>query len=275
MQTEKYKLNNPAFHEFVYSVLYNASVESKRVIPLRLAKFIRNEAEAKKFIRRASMDEAAALLAYMGIGNFHVFYDQKTTTVKDFKEILLKFRQHNKIGSLKDLVEKSIFVTSDKELISLLSLSAQTIHHKAYTMNMEYKRLGYHLHGWSKQLKDHEGDDTQEVQEKSRLLIKTLLSASLTLDKVDFLFGLRPLDMQILWYCYPLKHTYVPVIQINHFFAGHYTKREIAHSIRTLANAQFLQLSALTVQREYTPTNMGVRVVEQFMETVLQANHFQ
>lgn len=275
MRTERFKINNPVFNEFLYSMLYNASFDQKRIIPPRFQKLLRQKAKAREFVRTATLDEAAALLSYLGIEHFIVFADRDKATVKALKEILKKFHADKKITALKDIIEAKIFVSSDKEFNDLLGLMAQTIHHKSYTMNLEYTRVGHHIHNWPRQLYVPEDGPTLETQENSALVAKTLLSATVTMDRVEFMFKLKPLELQILLYLYPLKHTYVAIAQLVQYFGVYHTKTRISVAVKNLGSSTHIRRSAVAGGRQYTIAALGIRVITEYMEAVLHANDFR
>ena len=272
MRTEKFHIEDPVFQEFLYSLLYNTTIEARRIIPPRYLKFIKNEGKAKDFIRRVNPEEAKALLSYLGVRHFQVFVAENNVNFKDLKQILDKFKNKEAISALKDIVEHKLFITSDKEFITLLGLVSQTIHHKSYTMNLELSRTGYHLHGWAKRLEHHPSKD---MLENANILAKTLLSGALKLENSDFLFSLRPMEVQILLYLYPLKHTYVPLNQLYTAFSGYLTKLKITGCLKNLLASQHIQRSAITKEKEYTISGVGVRVVNDYMQAVLHANNFR
>lgn len=271
MRSEKFRLNIPAFNEFVYSLLYNASIEAKRIIPPRFLRFIKKERDAKKFVRTANLDEALTLLSYLGVEHFLVVVAKDNANFKDFKQILDQYKDKKRVAALKDIIDLKLFVTGDKQFISVLGLIAQTIHHKAYTMNLELTRSGYHVHHWGKHLEDQ---PALEIQENSNALTKILLTSSLTLERSDFLFRLRPLDIQILLYLYPLKHTHVPFGPIARHFDGYVHKMKISSALKTLVLSQHIQKSAIAIDNEYTITALGIRIIDEYMAAVLHANNF-
>lgn len=274
MRPKKYRLDNPYLTEFIYSVLYNATFDEKRILPPRLLKFVRQERVAKKFVKNATLDEAITLLSYLGIGHALILFDTKHGSIKALQGILDKYKDKKPIRSLKDVVDARFFVSTDKEFNTLLGLMAQTIHHRSYQMGLEYTRVGHHIHNWSRRLNPKPDDSQADMTEKSNLLATTLLSSALTLEKAEFLFSLKPLDMQLLWYLYPLKHTYVPITQLYHALVGQVQDRKVLCCIKNLVNTLHIQSSALD-RREYTITALGIRVVEQFFEAVSKANHLR
>lgn len=266
----KYRLDNPAFNEYVYSILYNASFETKQIIPPKYLKFIKYERHAKKFARTASHEEVRVLLSYLGVEHFDVFIARDKATLNDLNTILEKFKEKKKVSSLQDIINLKLFVTSDKELITLMGLVSQTIHHRAYTMNLELTRTGYHVRNWGKHL---DQAASTEIQENSNILAKTLLSSSITLEKTDFLFRLSRLEMQMLLYLYPHRNTYILLPQLSEYFMGLVTKPKLTVCIKNLVSSKHLQKSALE-QKAYTISALGIRVVNDYMEAVLHNNSF-
>lgn len=275
MRTQKYRLHIPALKEFLYSMMYNASAEGLRLIPASIVRFFKKPSIARNFAKNADLDEALTVLSYLGIDWFLVIADKNVSTIQDMRKVLDKFRDNNTAGAMKDLIEAKMFVTSDKQAITMLTLSAQTIHRQSYALNMEYSRAGYHLKKWKSRLNAPGQDPDQVILENSNALAQTFLSCLLTLGKIDFLFHLRPVDLFIILYLYPKKNTFVPSEQLYHFLEGSYPRSKIGSSIKSLLLHNYLERSALSKNPEYTLSATGIRVVSGFMEAVLHANSFR
>lgn len=265
------RIDNPAFNEFLYSLLFNAPIEAKRVIPPRFLKYVNSETEAKKFIKRATMEEARTLLSYLGVQHFVVLVGQDNVNFKELKTILEKFKNNKNIASLKDIIDLKLFVTSDRELITLLGLVSQSIHHRAYTMNLELTRTSYHVRGWKKRLDDQE---TANAYADAILLSRTLLNASFTMHKIGFLFKLNQLEMEVLLLLYPAKHMYTQIDIIFEAFIGRFSKTKMSACIKRLIVSQHIQKSSISVGREYALTSIGIRIVNEYMDAVMHANNF-
>lgn len=272
MRSPKFKINDPVLNDYLYSILYNLTFEAKKSIPPRFLKFLKSQREAEKFIKTSSLDEKLSLLSFIGLNYFLVLVDENVTGIKDLRKILEKYKNKQKISALKDIVDLRLFVTSNKEFQTLLGLVAQTIHHQSYQLNLEYTRSGYHVLNWDKKISSgQEGAAYKQLD----LLAKTLLSTSVLLGKVPYLFQLRLIQIKILLYLYPLKHTYVSLVQLWDYFGPQDPKVKISGAMRDLVNSQHVQCSAITKNREYTITANGIRIVNELMEAVLHANNFR
>lgn len=275
MKPRKFRLENPFLTEFIYSCLYNTSFDEKKVIPPRLLKYVRDLRMAKKFLKNYSLDEAVTLLSYLGIGHAFFLFDKKNGTLKSLQAILDKHKTNKPISALQDVVDGHFFVSTDKEFNMLLGLMGQTIAHKSYDMGLEYTRVGHHIHNWPRRLDLGADDPVPDMMLKSNLLATTLLSSSLTLEKALFLFGLRPLEVQILLYLYPLKHTYANISQLSTYFTGYVPHLKVIGAVKSLINSQHIQPSAIARDQEYTISALGIRVVNQYMEAAIHGSHFR
>ena len=275
MKHEKFIINLPVLRDYVYSILYNASSEEKKNLPPRYIRYMRSERLAKQFTKRSNLDEKLSLLSYFGINWFLVMVDEEVTGIKQLKQIMAQFKEDKKISSLKDIVNMKLFVTSSKEFSCLLGLMAQTIHHQAYKLNLEYTRTGYHVRRWSRRFEEGSGVSPDQTLEDSMLLAKTLLSTSLILETCDVVHRLTQSEIRILLYLYTMKHTYVDVAQIQDYFNGYETKVSLTRSLRSLVDTQHLQPSAIAKSKQYTITGIGIRAVTAFQESVIQANSFK
>lgn len=273
MRTEKFVVDLPVLKQYIYSILYNATIQIKRIIPPRFHKYMKSDRTARQFINKSTLDEKLSLLAHFGVKWFLVLVDEEVAGVTDLKEILRKYKDAQKMESLKDIVNSKLFVTSSKEFITLLGLMAQTIHHQSYKMNLEYTRTGYHIYKWSRRFID--STQTEETAENSILLAKTLLGTSFVMDRCDIYFQLRQVEVRVLLYLYTLKHTYVSMEQLWDYFNGWEGKVKITRAVRDLVLSQHIQRSGLLGERAFTITAIGIKIVHNLQDAVLQANNFR
>lgn len=273
MRTEKFVVDLPVLKQYLYSILYNATIGIKRIIPPRFHKYMKSDRTARQFINKSTLDEKLSLLAHFGVKWFLVLVDEEVAGISDLKEILRNYKESQKIESLKAIVNSKLFVTSSKEFITLLGLMAQTIHHHSYKMNLEYTRTGYHINKWSRRFIDN--TQTEETAENSILLAKTLLGASLVMDRSDVYFKLRQVEIRVLLYLYTLKHAYVSMEQLWEYFNGWEGKVKITRAARDLMASQHIQRSGISAKQAFTITAIGIKIIHNLQDAVLQANNFR
>lgn len=266
-------INNPIFNDFVYTVLFQASLEEKRGLPGRFRRIALNGRMAKKFATTASREEKEFVLSHFGMEFFYVIA-RKGMPLQKFKDILDKFEKNKKVAALKEISEEMVFVSSDKEFIRLLGLMSQSIHHHTYFMNMEFQRQGYHIQKWAKNNLNREDLVTREVDASAKTVVKTCLNACLTMDYTHGRTGMSEPQMKILLYLYTVSHTYVPDEKIHNVFAGNMTVNVYRTAMRTLTENFLVTKQGYGKEISFTISGAGIKQVNDFAQRVLNSNTF-
>lgn len=274
MKKDTVKLVDPVFSDYVYSILYNLSFEDKIKLPRRYDKLLRSETAAKNFCNKSSYDEKLQLLTYLGYKHCTLVVNNDGPDINGFREIFEKFKNRH-IYSLRQITDNGVYVTSNKQLVELLCLMAQTIHHKVFKQQLEYTRTGYHIQGWSKRLNN--GADLAKIdleQRQSAFIVKTFSSLDLTFKRCHSIFKMREEEMRVLLYLFPYSNTYTDISIIKSYFTGVIADRGIASSIKHLVHSGHIQIHPSSNKYEYTITDKGVMLTHKFMEAVYNSNTF-
>lgn len=264
-------LNNPALNEFVYTILYQSSMEERRGLRGKYLKMAMSARSAKIFATTSTREEKEYILSHFGFEFAYIVFKQGTALLK-FKQLLDKFDKKRKAAALSDIAQDGIFVSSDKEFIRLLGHVSQSIHHPAYFLNLELNRQGYHIQKWSKKFANQDDMASRELDSSARLLVRTCLSANLAMDYCEGSTGIRPLELKILMYLYTLSQTYVTEDKIFGVFAGATTTNKFKRATRALSLDHLILKNAK--EKEYTITAAGIRQVNEYVNRILNLNTF-
>lgn len=266
-------INNPILNDFIYTLLFQATLEEKRGLPGRYRKIAMSGRASKKFATTSTREEKEFILSHFGMEYFYVIARQGMPLQK-FKDILDRFEKKKKVAALKDMAEEMVFVSSDKEFIRLLGLMSQSIHHHTYFMNMEFQRQGYHIQKWAKNNLNKEDLATRELDQSAKILAKTLLNGCLAMDYIPGRTGFTGTQMKILLYLYSVSHTYVLTEKIYNVFAGSMSPNAYRMAIKQLIDNFFVTKVTREGEASFTISGAGIKQVNDFIQRVLNSNAF-
>lgn len=263
---KKSSLNISLLNEFVYTVLFNASSEDKKGLHGKYLNACENEKAAKKFIETATREEKEFLLSQFGYQFYYLIspYKPSNTSLKEFIE-----KERYKITDLK---KEGLYVHSDKELMHLMGLTCKSIHTPSYAMNLELMRQSYHVKKWSRivPVKDPSG----EVSEADNVLMRTLLSATITMNYQQGITGISDTQCQVLLYLYVNRNKQVTFESVNDLFSGYkgrYAPSGFKSAINSLILNQYVQKSS--VDKNITITSLGIKKCQEYRDAVLLNNN--
>jgi hypothetical protein len=262
-------VNDPILNDFVYSLLFEASYEEKRGLKGKYMRASMSGEAAKRFATNSTREEKEYIMAHFGVEFFYVVA-KRGVQLTQLKRILTKFESDKKVASLKDIAETGLFVTSDKEFLRLLGLTAQSIHHPSFFLNMEMLRQGYNIQKWKKLNLNKTDLQTREADEMGKLLARTFLNGSIALEYAPGSTRVTPNEMRILLYLYTLAHTYVNDSDLSHYFVGYMTKNVYRYAMKALWKDGLIQQHGMASKREFTITGAGVKHVNNFFESAIK-----
>lgn len=262
---KKSTLNLSLLNDFIYTVLFNASSEDKKGLHGKYLNACENEKSAKNFIETATREEKEFLLAQFGYQFYYFILSHRpsNTTLKEFIE---------KDGyKITDLKKEGLYVHSDKELIHLMGITCKSVHTPSYAMNLELMRQAYHVKKWSRSVPVK--DQSSEVSEADSVLMRTLLSATITMNYQAGITGISDVQLTILIYLYVNRNKERSFSDIENMFSGYkgrYTPSGFKSAINSLIINQYIQKSA--VDKNLTITSLGIKKCLEYRDAVLLNN---
>lgn len=263
---KKTPLNISLINDFIYTVLFNASVEDKKGLSGKYLSACENIKDAKKFIETATREEKEYLLSQFGYQFFYLIapYRLSNSQLRDF------FSSEG--YKITDLKKEGFYVHSDRELIHRFGLMAKHIHSGAYALNLELMRQSYHIKNWTN--KTPIKDEAKEVAEADAVLMRTLLSATITMNYQQGITGISDTQCQILLFLYVNRNKQISFDNVNDLFSGYkgrYTPAGFKSAINSLILNQFVQKSA--VDKNITITSLGIKKCQEYRDSVLVNNN--
>lgn len=263
---KKSSLNISLLNDFIYTVLFNASPEDKKGLQGKYLNACENEKAAKKFIETATREEKEFLLSQFGYQFYYLISPCKpsSTSLKEIVEM--------NGYKITDIKRGGFYIHSDKEIMHLVGLTCKSIHTPSYAMNLELMRQSYHVKKWSRG--NPVKDQSSEVAEADSVLMRTLLSSTITMNYQAGITGISDIQVQILLYIYLNRNKQRSHSDVDDLFAGYkgrYTPSGLKSAINSLVLNQFLQKSA--VDKTLTITSLGIKKCQEYRDAVLVNNN--
>lgn len=270
---KKTATGSPYLAEYVYDLLWNITPEVKKKLSRKYWHLTTSSTRARNFADFSTLEEKMLLFSELDIEYAIIFSQEKIKNTNSLKKVLAMYESDRQAGAAQEISGLKVFVTSDKELSFLLSLMAQTIHHKSYFLNQQLNKTAYHIQNWSKSRITTEGQELREAVEGASIIDRTILNCAINLDLTQGIFGVTPLDMKVLLYLNQYRHTYIEKEIVVEYFAG-YNKKKISTSLKRLKLKDFLRTHTDLTNLRYTLTNIGIKTVGDFRNLILKQNQF-
>ncbi len=262
---KKGSLNLSLLNDFIYTVLFNASSEDKKGLHGKYLNASENEKAAKKFIETATREEKEFLLSQFGYQFYYLISPYKPSNTELKEGMLMNGYK------ITDLKKEGLYIHSDKELMHLMGLTCKSVHTPSYAMNLELMRQSYHVKKWSRSVPVK--DQSSEVAEADSVLMRTLLSATITMNYQAGITNLSDAQMMILIYLYINRNKERSMSDLDNLFSGYkgrYTPAGFKSAINSLILNQFIQKSA--VNKNLTITSLGIKKCQEYRDAVLTNN---
>lgn len=254
------------FNDFLYTILYNASAEKKRLLKGKYLKAAMSETSAKTFIQNASLEDKLYMMCELGQKFFMVLVNEKTTPT-EFKGILDLFEKDQKSTAYTDILRNGLFVSSDSSFNRFLGFVSRSIHHHSFFLSMEQVRAGFHVRKWAKRAYTQRDLAFREADESTTELVKLLLHGSIASDYVKSAIGINPTELKLLLYFYTHPHTFVSEKHLYDYFKGCIRESDTRLGVRALWKSGFLEMDKLPEKR-YTITGTGTQKVAEYLRFV-------
>jgi len=257
---------SPTLREFLYDVLYQLQGDKEFVLKDTYRELGRTNSRAKKFANRASLEQILHILAMCGIQWTMVIFDtkDKPETLRQLFEGYRDTGENSANAHLNKLIKKRIYVTTDKQFIKYLGLSAQLIESDEFKRNMELLKVGYHIRQWTKKLNSQtSADDVREI-ENSNYFAKVFLSCVMMEDRLKF----AEQDWRILLYLYINDTKYVHRKIIDQEFSSRYIPKKIGNALSRLCKQEFVQKD-FKYSQQFKITGLGMAEINRIFAHTL------
>lgn len=260
-------IRNPALDELIYTILYSSPYHLMRNLEPRLAALSVSEKKAKKFSSTATKEQIEEILSAVGLQTFYVI-SPNGLPKGQLRELLKQFEKDQKGKALDEIIQSGMFVSSDKQLVRLLGLMSQTIHHPNYFRNVELVNAGNNFKKWSKRNLSQSTLEIKEDDESARVILKSIAAIIAEFSNPKPLFEFLKTDLAILSYMYSL-HFGASDTDMIRFFKGAISGKQISVSLRTLIENNLVTKDIMSKKKLYNLTSLGVRKCNQVLHHFL------
>lgn len=256
-----------ALNEFVYTVLFKSNYEQKRKLKGGFLKAAMTEKAARAFAENSSKEDKEILLATLGYEFCYII--NPAGSFKLVQDLLSIIPTAKKSQISAAITELGLFITTDKQLLRMLGLMAQTTHTPSYYMDLEMLRQGYHIKNWKKRYGGEKENTYRDLDEKSRSICLFLSNATSSIESAKSLFGATASQVKILLYLYA-STTDVPDQDLKDNFSGRLTGKEFGDSIRGLMHEGRIERLSNIV----SITGSGIKIINDYLHSVIHPNNF-
>jgi hypothetical protein len=262
-------IKDPFLNEYVFDCIVNSTIQQRKNLTGYLLKFTKNKTTARLFADDASFEMKLIMLARLGKSFKIIFESDEGFQVKRLKDIYHDYKLASRVATANEMLGRSTFVVSDKDVHVFLGILAQNCHSETYMMNRDYLRAGYVATQWE----GAELPNSSEIHssiEATKFVVRMILNASMSLDYVDGLTGVDDKMMRIMLYLYPYRNSYKSYKEILEYFKGTLRPKEIRLSLNGLKKILYIQ--QMTREKSYTLTGIGVQNTLMFAQRILSSS---
>lgn len=272
--TREEPIGESGINELVYSLILAMPEDKRRELPEYLRRKINTEKRAGNFAFRSSTDQKRDLLSHLGVEFFWVFVDVNKTTTQEYLTLLKEFKKDNPITGLKTMVEKGVYVTSDKNHVWLLGRMAQSVQTGIYSKNLELVTIGKHIRKWPKKLPSEDQDEVDDMVASVATINKLISGAINEYRYAESALNITQEELRILLYLDAYKSQYVARSRLSNIFLGSISAKKLGVCEKDLLEKRMIQKPIDWRKKEYTITKIGIRTVHQFRDRVLKSFNF-
>lgn len=263
---------NPFLNDFVYDVLYHASVDQKKKLPKRYAKKVRTHFAARKFVDKSYFEEKMEILQALGYNWFFLFFENTRQHGRSLKEIFEKYRIDDR-SLAQQVLESKVYVFSDKKFAHHLGVMSDSANSPQYTQSLLLNKAAYHVEKWKKEMKAPITDTARTHLVISKYLVEMALNMLLQIEYTED-FGMPRNDFKILSYLYIKQHTFVEYGKIVQRFPNNLSLAKITGALRRLFQSGMIITTPVAFEKKYQITALGINTIANFYKNVLKANEF-
>lgn len=258
-----------SLREFIYHALYTLPEENKFDLKGVYYRIGRSSYYSRKFCDTASRDQIFHLAAMLGIKWFMVFYDDRKKEIF-IRDLLAHHKEETQNTSLTKIVQRKIYVTTDKKFIHSLGLLADNISNPAYKQSMEIDKAGFHARKWRKTIDMKNSQSLDEHSDTIDYLAETVMNAFLVVNQSR----LQQYDVLILFYFYRNRNRYVPYQTLFNKFEWGLGQLKIKRAVGRMLKLEFIQKHPKAHKKDFQITSMGILEVHRIIDALLKSNVF-
>jgi len=268
MPKPTYRLDDPFLNEYIFQVILNAPQELKNKLPLRLLKYTHSVERIKRFAERAKWETKFEMLVRLG-GAFSIaLHPPGWLTKEKLKEIIDNYLRGERSSDVNEMVEKNIFVVTDREISVAYNLMAMNCHNETYMLNRDYPMIATQITlGKKINPRISDVDLIKSVMEDYKLLVKFILYTLINRNFTDMHTAFKARELFVLLYLFLNKSNYVEASVMHTFFQTSYSARVINVTLTKLCENLYVQ--KFPGKWMYAISGLGIQILAEFVNRVI------
>lgn len=262
---------SPNLREFLYDVLYKLQGSDEFFKRDTYKELGRTNSKARQFANKATLEQILYIVGMCGIEWTLVIFDNDKRP-RYIRQLFERYRDegvHSDNAEIKKLIEKKIYITTDKQFVKYLGVAADLIEFDGYKRSAELSRAGYHLRQWQRKFKSAtasaDEDDAYSMRYLQKLALSTIIAESTQ--------RLTQVDGRVLGFLYIFDTVFVQKSAIGKRLAGIYTMVGISSALKRLVKAGLVQ-EDFKDKKAFKITALGVAEVNRNLGAALNQTSF-
>lgn len=260
---------NPFLNEYLYTIIYSLTDEQRKTLSKATLRLLSTSTKTKNFVTNSTEEEKKRLLTELGYEWSLIIMPRGVKSVVELKRMMEQVNKGRSALGSEYLVKQKMFITSDKQLMYMLGIAAQTISHDNYFLNLDLLKVGNTLKKWKKRVGEEKQDDSLEAIQDADTLDKVIINAMDLYDCSMGLIGITPNELRVLQYFCTRRHAYIEKDEITQRFKGRITASAITTAVKKLFFGSYIRKGGNNRPPKYTITASGIDVVSKFRNRVL------
>ncbi len=269
MPVKKSAFNNPFLNEFVYTCLYTVSKDQRANLSKATLKILSSSIRAKNFAVHGSLDEKIKVLTDLGMEWGFIISPKGVKSVNELKQTMIKIEQGRAAAGIEHLAKNKIFITTDKQTAFFIGLSAQSMAHSNYFMNLDLLKAGHAMKWWSRSAVNEKTDEILEATIYADLLDKLVCKSIENFNYTQGLLGITQPELLVLNFLGLNRSLYIDKERMIFNFKGFVKTATITAALKKLLSGNYIRRHVNPKIQKYTITASGLEVVARFRNRVL------
>jgi hypothetical protein len=252
--------DDPYLSEYVFHCILNAPQDVKNKLPTRLIKHTHSVERIKSFAMKAKLGQKLEMIARLG-GAFALhLHPPGWFSADKVKEIMNNFLNNQRDKDVQEMVDKKIFVTTDRETLAVFYLMAMNCHNGTYILNRDYATMATQIVCSEKvNTKINDIESMKSAMEDQKLIMKFMLYSIISHSFTDMDRSYHTKEITVLLLLFVNRHTYVTLQMQQDFFQGIYSPTLVHRILMRLVKENLV--NKIHGQWKYTVSSQGIQML--------------
>lgn len=265
----RYRLNNPYLNEFVFQCLLTAPQDVKNRLPINLLRFTHSVEKMKGFAETATLEKKLEMVSRLGGAFSLALHPPGYLSKEKLHEILDNYLSNNRLGDIDEMLEKNVFVITNREIMAIHTVMAMNCHSETYMLNRDYALIATKIAHNKLNTRINDVEHIKTVMEDHKLVCKFMLYNLLNQNFVDSTNGYKSKELMILNFLFLNRNKYVELSTIHDFFRTEYSARIVNVTLNKLEASH--HVIKFPKHYRYAIGGIGIQVLGSYLNRII--NH--